>query len=267
MKRKIALLMTMIVVMVSVCGLSTLSAFAVTGTVAKIVWIDNSDEAGRRPQTIEVADSKGSSFTINTSGSDTQTQVLSLSSTATFPDVANYTKTETTDFSMYDESTGMETYTYTCTYTYSPPTTEISIPIQLTMPAAAEEATDIDVTVPEKISFVADDNGDFSSDFTVENKSSSMAVDTILSATPYGEWKIVPGTTNFASMGANQKKFSLLAEESTASNIDLSDSTYTFNIAKSGSQKITLKGKTGPVTDNVVQERCVTVSLYITQAS
>ncbi len=259
MKRIIALLMTMIVVMVSVCGLSTLSAFAVSWCNAEIVWVDDSNAAGKRPSTITVTDDVGGSFAIDTTNGDTQFQQLTVrSNSATFPDVDNYTKAITVEWSGEP--------CYTCTYTYSTPT-EISIPIQITMPAATEETTDIDVTVPEKISFVADDNGDFSSDFTVENKSSSMAVDTILSATPYGEWKIVSGTTNFASMGANQKKFSLLAEESTASNIDLSDSTYTFNIAKSGSQKITLKGKTGPVTDNVVQERCVTVSLYITQAS
>lgn len=251
MKHKIALLMTMIAVIASVCGLSTLSAFAVTGTVAKIVWVDNSDEAGKRPQTIEVTDSKGSSFTISTSGSDTQTQVLSLSSTATFPDVANYTKTETTDFSMYDENTLMETYTYTCTYTYSTPT-EISI---------------IDVTVPEVIAFVADENGDFSSNVNIKNNSSTMSVDTVLSAEAYGEWSIVPSTTNFASMGANQKKFSLIAEEPGLSEIDLSAGSYSFNVSKLGDADFVLKGKTGPVTENITEERCVTVGLYLSEAA
>ena len=267
MKCKIALLMAFAVALV-ICFGSFVSVYAAlmpgrVGGGAVIIWNDNSDEAGKRPSTIVITSSDGNSYSVSTAGSNRQSQPLMGDSSAIFPDIENYTKEETAvNASDYDENV----YTYYCTYTYQP-NTEVSIPIQLTMPATAEEATDIDVTVPEKISFVADDNGDFSSDFTVENKSSSMAVDTILSATPYGEWKIVPGTTNFDTMGANQKKFSLLAEESTASNIDLSDSTYTFNIVKSGTQKITLKGKTGPVTDNVVKERCVTVSLYITQAS
>ena len=133
--------------------------------------------------------------------------------------------------------------------------------------AASEDTKTIDVTVPEVIAFVADENGDFSSNVNIKNNSSTMSVDTVLSAEAYGEWSIVPSTTNFASMGANQKKFSLIAEESGLSEIDLSAGSYSFNVSKLGDADFVLKGKTGPVTENITEERCVTVGLYLSEAA
>ena len=131
----------------------------------------------------------------------------------------------------------------------------------------SEDTNTIDVTVPEVIAFVADENGDFSSNVNIKNNSSTMSVDTVLSAEAYGEWSIVPSTTNFASMGANQKKFSLIAEEPGLSEIDLSAGSYSFNVSKQGDADFVLKGKTGPVTENITEERCVTVGLYLSEAA
>lgn len=122
---------------------------------------------------------------------------------------------------------------------------------------------DIDVSVPEKISFAADDSGAFDTSFTLKNNNSTKGIETILSAKAYGDWKLVAGTTNFDIMGSNQKKFSLMVTPQTGSNVDLSKETYQFDTTAGGSTGITLKGKTGPVSENVVSERCVTVSLFI----
>ena len=133
--------------------------------------------------------------------------------------------------------------------------------------AASEDTNIIDVTVPEKISFVADDSGDFSSNVNIKNNSSAMSVDTILSAEAYGGWTLVPSSTSFATIGVNQKKFSLIAEEPGLSEIDLSAGAYSFNVSKLGDADFVLKGKTGPVTENITEERCVTVGLYLSEAA
>ena len=133
--------------------------------------------------------------------------------------------------------------------------------------AASEDTNIIDVTVPERISFVADDSGDFSSNVNIKNNSSAMSVDTILSAEAYGGWTLVPSSTSFATIGVNQKKFSLIAEEPGLSEIDLSAGAYSFNVSKLGDADFVLKGKTGPVTENITEERCVTVGLYLSEAA
>lgn len=244
MKRKIALLMTMIVVMASVFGLSTVSTFAAGYSVAEIVWVDDSNTAGERPSTITVTDDVGGSFTIDTTKSDSQQQMLSIRSySATFPDVTNYTKSVTS----FDAADGPY---FTCTYTYSP--------------------NSIDVTVPETINLEADYNGLFITDINVKNNSSTTSVNTVLSAEPYGEWSIVPETTDFTTMGFNEKKFSLGVAEPEGSYFletlaDLSEEPYTFSLSN-GSADFILIGMTGPVTEDITNERCVTVSLYITIA-
>lgn len=126
------------------------------------------------------------------------------------------------------------------------------------------EDVNIDITVPEKVSFIANDNRNFSNEVTVKNNSGTIAVNAILSASQYGDWKLVPSTTDFDTMGANQKKFSLLAKETNANVIDLALNTFTFNASQQETVTFELKGETGPVTEDINDEKCVTVSLYIT---
>lgn len=126
------------------------------------------------------------------------------------------------------------------------------------------EDVNIDIIVPEKISFVANDNRNFTTDVAVKNNSEIIAVNVVASASKYGEWEIVPSTTDFDTMGANQKKFSLLAKETGSSLIDLATNTYVFNASQLETVTFALKGETGPVTEDINDEKCVTVSLYIT---
>lgn len=241
MKRKIALFMTMIMVMVSVCGLATVSAFAVPQYTIEVVWDDNSNATGNRPATITVGDGRDE-YTINALDGDSQV-VGGCFATGDFPDIDNYTKT-TTEISTGGDPISRCTYTYTVT---------------------SDKSNGIDVTVPEVIAFEADENGDFSSAVNIKNNS-TMSIETVLSAEAYGNWSIVPSSTSFDSMGANQNKFSLIAEEPGLSEIDLSAGAYTFSISSLGSADFVLKGKTGPVTENINEERCVTVGLYITES-
>ena len=265
MKRKIALLMAFAVALV-ICFGSFVSVYAAhipgrVGGGAVIIWNDNSDEAGKRPSTIVITSSDGNSYSVSTAGSNRQEQPLTGYSSAIFPDIENYTKEETAvNNSDYDENV----YTYYCTYTYQP-NTEVSIPIQLTMPATAEEATDIDVTVPEIISFVADKNMNFSSDVSVKNNSNAIGVKFVLSVIPYGDWKIVSSSVDFSSMLPNQKNISLFAEDSSQGDIDLSDGAYGFNVLSGSDYSFALKGKTGPVSDNIEREQCLSVIMNISE--
>lgn len=241
MRKKIALFMTMVMVMVSVCGLATVSAFAVPQASAEIEWDDNSNAAGKRPATVVVIDDLNNEYTLNALDGDSQYVICAVGTrSVTYPDIDNYTKT------LANRTSGdMEEF---CTYTYT-----------------GGSSTVMDVTVPEVIAFVADENGDFSSDVNIKNNS-TMSIETVLSAEAYGNWSIVPSSTSFDSMGANQNKFSLIAEEPGLSEIDLSAGAYTFSISSLGSADFVLKGKTGPVTENINEERCVTVGLYITES-
>ena len=131
------------VVALVICFGSFVSVYAAplperVGGGAVIIWNDNSDEAGKRPSTIVITSSDGNSYSVSTAGSNRQSQPLMGDSSAIFPDIENYTKEET---AVNNSDDGENVYTYYCTYTYQP-NTEVSIPIQLTMPATAEEATE-----------------------------------------------------------------------------------------------------------------------------
>lgn len=131
--------------------------------------------------------------------------------------------------------------------------------------SSTDEESVIDVTVPEVITLDVDKSKNYTSAVNVKNNSSTMKVNVLLSATPYGDWKLVSSSTDFSSMTVDQKKLFLIAEDSSQGDIDLSASPYSFDLLTSSDNSFNLKGKTGPVSENVEGEQCLTLIMKISE--